>query len=231
MAIVLNALREFLLYTYHSLPNVIIFSLVFFGLAFAELPFLVLAAGLILNAGFIMIAQSFINGILQSPSSQTHAAYNNVACSIYPTIPNLLKGQESQVKVIAPSYWIGALTFFLAYVLTNSVYFLNAQQSPAASQEQIDATKVQNILIITMVCITSVLIIARLISGCETKVSGLSAIILSAGLGVAYWQLIYMSSGGEKTAMMDVLGITRRKQPIIDCSDPNQKTLCAPKET
>ena len=108
----LIAVREFLLSTYHDLPNVIFMGSLLLGSMFGYLPLVWVAVGMMFNGAVVSILQGIIAFVFPN-WAQVVVPSGSYACEIFKT--NVYSTKSGSLTVVAPSHWLSALS--LAFIL------------------------------------------------------------------------------------------------------------------
>jgi hypothetical protein len=203
------AVREFLLSSYHDLPNILFMGSLVLGSIMGYLPLVWLALGLVFNASVIALVQSLLNSIFEE-SSQLVASNISPACQVGYERLSGVKNSAGLMRRVLPSQWMGASTFFAAFSIYNSVKVTIRESAPGVRQEHIDNRRAYSLSTFIIGSGFLFLILARAFTGCETLLGGTIGVLFGAGLAIAYWHILDACGTGR---IPDILQVVRSLAP------------------
>jgi hypothetical protein len=209
-----DRVREFLLASYHDLPNILFVGSLLIGALMGYLPLLWMAVGLILNALVIQTVQKLF-GFLINPSNpweQIAQASGSPACMIglsrfYSSsdkgkLPSTMTG----TRIVAPSHWIGASTFFAAFSIYNSIRVAMRPASEGADPEKTDTRRAFSFSALLVGIVFLGLVMARAFTGCETFLGGSLGMLLGISGAIGFWHLLNLCGTGKIPDILQVVG-------------------------
>jgi hypothetical protein len=203
------AVREFLLSSYHDLPNILFMGSLLLGSIMGYLPLVWLALGLVFNASIIALVQSFVNSIFEE-NSQIVSSNVSPACQIGYERMSGIKNSAGTTRRIFPSQWMGASTFFAAFSIYNSIKVAVRESAPGARQEHIDNRRAYSLSTFIIGFAFLTLILARAFTGCESLLGGATGVLIGVGLAIGYWHILDACGTGR---IPDILQVVRSIAP------------------
>jgi len=223
----MNALtrsRTFLLGAYHDLPNVLFTGSLVLGAITGYLPLVWVSLGLILNGGIISVFQNLFaflfrdgNGAI---SSQVVAKANSMACSMFSRVN--VPSKSDAAMIVAPSQWLGATTFFAAFVIYNSLQVAIRPGVKGASQEKVDTRIAYSLSTLAIGIIYFLLVLSSGFTQCETWLGSLSGVAIGIAVAMGFWHLLDACGAGT---LPDILQVVRSLPPEGSGSVP---VVCSP---
>lgn len=214
----LQAARNFLLGSYHDLPNVLFMGSLILGSITGYLPLVWVALGLIVNGGFIAAFQGLLR-LLFPTWSQVSIPAGMGTCSI---IQPSSVGRSDDIMTVAPSHWLAATVFFAVFSIYNSL-----QVAIRDPKNGVDSTKVQTRRAVSMSAMVVgivffVLVLARGFTGCETWLGSILGVLLGGGIAVGYWHFLDACGTGTIPDILQIVGgsapaASEKETPIV-CS-------------
>ena len=212
-------MREFLLGSYHDLPNVLFVGSLILGSIMGYLPLVWVSLGLILNGASVAILQGLLS-LLFPKWAQVSVPSGATACEI---LGSVVGTAGTGTTVVAPSYWLSAATFFAVFSIYNSIRIALKPPARGASAEKIDTRRAFSLSVLVIGIVFLALIMGRGYSGCETWLGGISGVLVGGGLGIGYWHLLDVCGTGT---IPDVLQIVHSLPPPADVA--NVPVICTP---
>jgi hypothetical protein len=211
--------REFLLGTYHDLPNVLFTGSLILGSIMGYLPLVWVSLGLILNGASVAILQGVFS-LLFPTWNQVSVASGSTPCEIL----GLSAGTAgSATTVVAPSHWLSAATFFAVFSIYNSIQVALKPPAAGANQEKIDVRRAFSLSVMVIGVVFLTLVMARGFSGCETWLGSITGVLIGGGLGIGYWYLLDACGTGS---IPDVLQVVHSLPP--PGGSENIPVICTP---
>jgi len=227
-------IREFLLGTYHDLPNILFVGSLILGSITGYLPLVWVSVGLIFNGFNVAVLQAILGLIFDKDSpanSQIFMNGNSAACGI------LFPGDDSPVgkpdplnksgtHIVAPSYWLASAIFFATFSIYNSIRVGFLPNVKGANQDKADARRAFTLTTFIIGIVFFVLTLCRGFSGCETYFGSITGILVGMGGAVAFWHFLDVCG----TAMVpDVLQVVNsmpppgknNEIPVVCAADPS----------
>lgn len=211
--------REFLLGTYHDLPNVLFIGSLILGSIMGYLPLVWVSLGLILNGASVAVLQGVLS-LLFPTWRQVSVPSGSTACEI---LGSVVGTAGTATTVVAPSHWLSAATFFAMFSIYNSIRVALKPPARGASVEKIDTRRAFSLSVLVIGVVFLGLIMGRGFSGCETWVGGVLGVLIGGGIAVGYWHLLDACGSGT---IPDVLQVVHSLPPPADVS--NVPVVCTP---
>ena len=157
------------------------------------------------------------------------------------TVPNICKliipfGSNSSsgpAETVISSEWMAMISFFIGYILCNSLQLYNNNEMGSASlnvpdapdiQVKINKRKSQAMFAIISICIFVFIVVGiRSMTGCETFTGQLLTIPLFGAAGYYWYQLLSEVGQGR---LSDIFGITNRL--LVPSALKNSPIACVP---
>ena len=212
-------MREFLLGSYHDLPNVLFVGSLILGSIMGYLPLVWVSIGLILNGASVAILQGLLS-LLFPTWAQVSVASGSSACEI---LGSVVGTASTGTTVVAPSHWLSAATFFAVFSIYNSMRIALTPPTHGASTEKVDTRRAFSLSVLVIGIVFLALIMGRGYSGCETWLGGISGVLVGGGLGIGYWHLLDACGTGT---IPDVLQVVHSLPPPADVV--NVPVVCTP---
>jgi hypothetical protein len=214
--------REFLLGSYHDLPNVLMLGSLVLGGMSGYLPLIWMGIGLIANAGILQIFQSFLTILFDKSDFQSYLSTDNAfACSIYNQ--GMTPDAASKKIFVAPSHWLGGATFFTVFSIYNAIRVALRKPVAGAAERAVAVRRAFSLSVLVIGLFFFALVLGRGFSGCETWVGGTLGVLLGAGVAIGYWHLLASCNGGR---VPDVLQIINSLPPVGG-ADAKVPVVCA----
>ena len=213
-------MREFLLGSYHDLPNVLFVGSLILGSIMGYLPLVWVSLGLILNGASVAVLQGILSLVFPK-WAQVSVPSGSSACEILGSVVGT--AGTSGTTVVAPSHWLSAATFFAVFSIYNSIRIALKPPARGASSEKIDTRRAFSLSVLVIGVVFLGLIMGRGFGGCETWLGGISGVLVGSGLGIGYWHLLDACGTG---AIPDVLQVVHSLPPPADIA--NVPVICTP---
>jgi len=213
-------MREFLLGSYHDLPNVLFVGSLILGSIMGYLPLVWVSLGLILNGASVAVLQGILSLVFPK-WAQVSVPSGSSACEILGSVVGT--AGTSGTTVVAPSHWLSAATFFAVFSIYNSIRIALKPPARGASSEKIDTRRAFSLSVLVIGVVFLGLIMGRGFGGCETWLGGISGVLVGSGLGIGYWHLLDACGTG---AIPDVLQVVHSLPPPADVA--NVPVICTP---
>ena len=199
----LIAMREFLLSTYHDLPNVIFIGSLILGSIFGYLPLVWVAVGMILNGSVVSILQGIISFVFPN-WSQVVVPSGSYTCEILKT--NVYSSKIGNLTVVTPSHWLAATAFFAVFSIYNSLHVVLKQPSEHVESEKVDVRRAFSLSVLVIGVVFFGLILIRGFTGCETWLGSISGIVIGSGIAIGYWHMLDACGTGMVPDVLQVIG-------------------------
>ena len=189
--------REFIISTYHNLPNVILVTSLLLGAIQGNLSMIWVAIGMIVNAIGVMAAQELL-GMLFPLWKQVHQASSRT-CSL------TQDSMGSPTTIVAPSYWFASTTYFVVFILYNALQVAARPSAPGASSKKVDIRVAFTMSVIILSIFFFCLLMLRGLTGCETWLGGTLGVLMGSGIGIAYWHILDLCHSGIPPDILNVV--------------------------
>ena len=199
----LIAVREFLLSTYHDLPNVIFMGSLLLGSMFGYLPLVWVAVGMMFNGAVVSILQGIIAFVFPN-WAQVVVPSGSYACEIFKT--NVYSTKSGSLTVVAPSHWLSATVFFAVFSIYNSLHVTLKQSADNVSAEKTDVRRAFSLSVLVIGVVFLGLIAIRGFTGCETWLGSISGAIIGGCLAIGYWHMLDACGTGMVPDVLQVIG-------------------------
>ena len=203
----LVAIREFILSSYHDLPNVLLIGSLILGSVFGYLPLVWVGVGMIFNGAIVSILQGLLAFLFTNEDggwAQVVVPKGSYACEILKL--NSFQAQTPGVTVVAPSHWLAAAAFFATFSIYNSINVAMKQSAPGVSQEKADIRRAFSLSVMVIGIFFFGLILIRGFTGCETWLGSILGILVGGGVGVGYWHMLDACGTGMVPDVLQVIG-------------------------
>lgn len=202
-------IRQFLLGTYHDLPNILFVGSLILGSITGYLPLVWVSVGLIFNAFNVAVLQGLL-GIIFPTWDQVHVTGNSAACGILFPGERPRPGADALSHIVAPSYWLASAIFFATFSIYNSIRVGLLPQVKGGNQGKVDTRRAFTLTTFIIGVVFFILTLCRGFGGCETYLGAGLGIIVGMGGAVAFWH--FLDACG--TAMIpDVLQVVNSMPP------------------
>lgn len=189
--------REFIISTYHNMPNVILVSSLLLGAIQGNLSMIWLAIGMILNALAVLGAQELL-GLAFPLWKQIHQPTNRT-CSI--TQDTL----TSPRTIVAPSYWYATTTYFVVFILYNAIQVAFKPSARGAQSKKVDIRVAFSLSVMILSIFFFCLLMLRGLTGCETWVGSVLGILMGSALSISYWHMLDICNSGIPADILNVV--------------------------
>lgn len=221
--------REFLLSSYHDLPNVLMMGSLILGGMSGYLPLIWLGLGLIANAGVIQVFQSILSILFDKSDYESYISTtgNAFACNIY--TQGMTPNAASQKLFVAPSHWLGGSTFFVVFSIYNAIRVALRKPVPGASERMVNVRRAFSMSVLVIGLFFMALVLGRGLSGCETWLGGTLGVVIGAGVAIGYWHLLAACNGGRVPDVLQVVnslppaGGDSASVPVICTAPPSDE--------
>jgi hypothetical protein len=201
-------INDFFLNSLQNFPFTMFVCFAIFGVIFSQPTWSLLSAGLFLCYILTAVLQlilgkvaSLIPGMSELVNTNTE---NISVCYPYSTTA---KG------FTFPSQWITQTSFLFSFIIHNSVQLAGKAGNKnlfEAYQRRLSRTQIS---ILACICLLLIFVGLRIQSECDTPLNAIISVLLGAGIGVAYWQILDICNTQLHS---DILGITRNMAPPND---------------
>jgi accessory gene regulator protein AgrB len=127
---------------------------------------------------------------------------------------NLVPGKTEYANPfigVAPSLWMGHIFFFFSFLLTNGYFVYQMKAADTAEPEKVERRKTQALLsmILTASLLVVLVLLRKLLVGCETWTGILIGAVTMIPLGMGWYQLARECSARDS----DIFGIVQKVLP------------------
>lgn len=216
--------REFLLGSYHDLPNVLMMGSLILGGMSGYLPLIWMGLGLIANAGIIQVFQSIVTILFDKSDYQSHISTENAfACAIYNQ--GMTPEAASGKVFVAPSHWLGGATFFTVFSIYNAIRVALRKPVAGAADRAVAVRRAFSLSVLVIGLFFFALVLGRGLSGCETWVGGTLGVLIGAGVAIGYWHLLASCNEGRVPDVLQVINSlppagANTKVPVVCAAPP-----------
>jgi len=194
--------REFILTTYHNLPNTIFVAALLLGAIQGNLPMVWIAIGMILNALIVAGGQELL-ALLFPKWRQVHQSVS-AACMVIPEI----EPGSSQNYTVAPSMWFASTTYFVVFVLYNAIQVTLKPAAQGVDPQKVDVRRAFTLSVIMLSLFFLGLILLRGLTGCETWLGSILGILVGSGSAIGYWHLLDVCNSGVPPDILNIVAST-----------------------
>lgn len=217
-------IREFLLATYHDLPNVLVTGSLLVGALTGYMPLLWLSLGLLvmdLPITYLIqvIMKYFFNG-------NPYLSVSSTQCGTRPYVAHLGAPVAPVIDFMAPTFWMSATIFFAVFTGYNAIRILFKTSAKGATQQQINMRRAYCWAVLLISLIFAFLAGLRVMTGCETFAGGLLGALVGGSLAIGYWELLDVCGSG---LVPDILQIVANSAPAT--SGPVTPIICTKSPT
>jgi len=200
-------IREFLLASYHDLPNVLFVGALLIGSLMGYLPLVWVAFGLLANAITVSAIQRTLE-LLFPTWSQLYQDPVSATCSTGFLQVRSLKEDPGSVprRTVAPSHWLAATVFFAVFTMYNSIRVAIAPAANGVSEEKVAERRAFSLSATVAAFLFLLLILSRFFSGCETIVGTLLGVLVGGGMAIGYWHFLDLCGSGRVPDVLQVMG-------------------------
>ncbi len=214
---VFESVRQMVLYTFMSLPLMLIAFLAFMSLALGNVGMIILLLGHLFVVPVAVTILHFLSYIIPEPF-RTVAAKD--ICNFIPSFPS------SSLNInVTPSYWMAHFLFFMGYFLQNAQTLIQKSAESGAPKERVNLRKSQGMTAMVVgIVVTLAIIFARYkLTGCENSsfIGILVAAVTMVPLGVG-WYMMAVTAGARDG---DIFGIAGRIMPLSALAPPPMTCL------
>ena len=215
--------RKFILGSYHDLPNILVVSSLVLGALIGYLPLVWVSLGLLVNAAGITGLQALL-GFLFPEWNQVRQPTNGLACDVLgrARMSTMASGREAYT-IVAPSHWLGATSFFSAFIIYNSAMLADRVPSTSAKDERYANRKAFSITTIAIAIMFLLFVLLRGFTGCETWLGAMLGVLAGTGMAVGFWNLLDVCGAGS---VPDVLQAINAMAPSSTATE--SPVVCAP---
>lgn len=211
----LESVRQMVLYSFMSLPLMLISFLGFMSLALGNVGMIILFLGhifLVPLATFLLHMASVI-----LPESVKYVPAKDI-CNFIPSYPSV----TSSINVF-PSYWMAHFLFFMGYFLQNAQTLINKSAESGAPKDRVELRQSQGRVAMTVgIVATLAIIYARFkLTGCETMTGVVIAAATMVPLGVGWYKMATLAGARDG----DIFGIAGRIMPLSALAPPPMTCL------
>jgi len=189
--------REFILSTYHNLPNTLLVTSLLLGAIQGNLSMIWIALGMIINALTVLGFQELFDftfewSQIRQPSSRT--------CSLIQDVVD-----TEATTVVAPSYWFASTTYFIIFVLYNAIQVAGRPAAAGTDSQKVDTRVAFSLSVIILSIFFFCLLLLRGFTGCETWFGSTTGIILGSLVAVIYWHVLDICHSGIPPDILNVV--------------------------
>lgn len=204
-------IRQFLLASYHDLPNVLFTGSLLLGSLTGYLPLVWMALGLILNATTVTFAQAFVAFLaLKFPVIKDEAflSADSPACTVgFQRIRALGdKNEVSGERNVMPSHWMASSAFFATFSIYNSIRLMARKSADHTDPQKINNRKAFSISALVIGIVFMGLIFLRGFTGCETRWGGTVGVAIGLGMAIGFWHILDACGTGRVPDILQVVG-------------------------
>lgn len=189
--------REFIISSYHNLPNVLLVSSLLLGAIQGNLSMIWVSIGMILTALSTLGLQELL-GILFPLWKQVHQASSRTCSLTQDTL-------GSSTTIVAPSYWFASTTYFVVFILYNAIQVAVRPAAAGAQSKKVDIRVAFTLSVIILALCFFSLLMLRGLTGCETWLGSTLGVLLGSGIGVAYWHILDACHSGIPPDILNVV--------------------------
>jgi len=200
--------REFIISTYHNLPNVLLVTSLLLGAIQGNLSMIWVAIGMIINGLGVIAAQELL-GLLFPLWKQVHQPSSRI-CSL--TQDTMTTG----TTIVAPSYWFASTTYFVIFILYNAIQVAARPSAVGASSKKVDIRVAFTMSVIILSIFFFFLLMLRGLTGCETWLGSTLGILMGSAIGIVYWHILDLCHSGIPP---DILNVVTALAPTKSDSD------------
>lgn len=202
------------------------------GALMGYLPLLWMAVGLILNALVIQTFQKLFGFLINPthPWDQVVQTSGADICTVgLSRFHNLQQGKSAapstRQRIIAPSHWIGASSFFAMFTIYNSIRVAMRPPTNGADPEKTDTRRAFSFSALFVGLVFLALVMARAFTGCETFTGGSLGLLFGTAGAVGFWHLLDVCGTGKIPDILQVVGSmapegTRDEVPVMCVAPP-----------
>ena len=194
--------REFILTTYHNLPNTLFVASLLLGAIQGNLPMLWVAVGMVINALFVGIGQETL-AMLFPKWRQVHQSLS-AACTVLPQI----EPGSGITYTVAPSMWFASTTYFVVFVLYNAIQVTTRPAAKGTDSHKVDVRRAFTLSVIILSLLFFGLILLRGLTGCETWLGSVTGILLGSGWAIGFWHLLDVCNSGVPPDILNIVAAT-----------------------
>jgi hypothetical protein len=235
----LYRIKEFIVSGLHSLPIILTsVSLVLacstantgFAVLFVFLSIAVPLVVALLNMGapFLQIVFNFINDrFINKEKPINWSMPSSDVCKIAPLL-GAATGADASIAGY-PTYWTGIISFFFGFVFANGLALFQYVSNDKTPAEKSDARKMHAVVgMILSVSLYIILMIWRIMTGCESgSIAGiLLAMSLALGIAIGGFFTFRELNKCGLLRVIDIFGIGARLLPASATAEPTQ--VCFP---
>lgn len=177
----------------------------FLALTLGNLGLTMLALGHIVIVPLLVF---FVNLLIEfiAPGNPRISVTSSDVSSLIPSLAS-----AGQTLYVAPSYWIGHITFFFTFLFTNATFLFLKDPTPSADPNKVENRKAQTMtaMILSLVLFVALVIFRVAMTGTETWLG--TAVGISLVIPVAYgWYELSRVCGARDA---DIFGILQKILP------------------
>ena len=226
--------RKFLLASYHDLPNILFVGSLILGALMGYLPLIWMAVGLIFNATVISFLQVVLGVIYTKSADRTRLFGDSSVVSPACFVGfGRMKGADDNLfgvpvgadRILTPSHWIGAATFFAVFSIYNSARLIGRDSVKGADVEKVGARRAFSLSALVIGLVFLGLVLMRAFTGCETAWSGAAGFLVSGALSIAFWHILDACGSGKVPDLLQVVGSLAPDSVATDSTVP---IVCTP---
>jgi hypothetical protein len=175
--------NEFLSGAHRYFPNMITLTLLVVGLFLGKANWVLIGVGGLITVLLVLLAQITLGQLIGGDGGPPGAALL-AACSMLPS------GGGSYITT--PSIWIALTMFYITYVLKNAsnVYTTKPTKLSSSSIPVQQRKGLGLISIVATVLLMLMLLLPRLMTGCETIFGVILGIATGIGAGIGWWHVL-----------------------------------------
>lgn len=175
--------NEFLSGAHRYFPNMITLTLLVVGLFLGKANWVLIGVGGLITVLIVLLTQVTLGQLIGREDGPPGAALL-AACSMLPS--------AGGTYITTPSIWIALTMFYITYILKNAsnVYTTKPTKLSAAAIPVQQRKGLGLISIVATVLLMLMLLLPRLMTGCETIFGVLLGIATGIGIGIGWWYVL-----------------------------------------
>jgi len=219
-------IREFLLASYHDLPNILFVGALLLGSLTGYLPLVWVAFGILLNGVTISFVQTVLEMLFPTWGQLFQEDVSSACMTGFLHVRSLKEAPGSLPRrMVAPSQWLAATVFFATFSIYNSIRVAIRPSAKGTDMEQINNRRAFSLSAFVIGIVFFLLVMSRILTGCETKLGGFLGVLFGGGIAIGYWHLLDLCGSGRVPDILQVVGAM-----APDAKNPDTPVMCVPEE-